>query len=302
MKKLYHYTPMLILTILAAIAMIAAELTAFCINIVFNPDYYVWMITKSGADTALYEDITDYFKQLSTPTGIPEEVYNNSIDEHNISVAAKQLTKTSLEYAFGKSNTKPVINYDYTQLETDITEYIEKYSDANGIEKDSEYYSLIDQTIHTAEVKLEGSFDIILAQKLAESSAPQSLRRIVPALNMVLGICIVILVALIALMFYINRHHMFDMVYWIGTILFCGAGMLLVPTVYFKVTKYFDGFFLTDPSLYRAATGSLYGLSDRIMMLNLVLCGFGIVLIIFAQIIHVARVRTARRLSNENDE
>ncbi|MBP3797503.1 MAG: hypothetical protein J6I46_07000 [Ruminococcus sp.] len=302
MKKLYHYTPMLILTILASIALIATEMIAFGKNIVFNPDYYVWMITKSGADTALYNDITEYFTQLSAPTGIPEEVYNNSIDEHNVSVTAKQLTKTSLEYTFGKSNTKPEINYDYTQLEKDITEYIEKYSDANGIEKDSEYYSLIDQTIHTAEVKLEGSFDIMMAQKLANSSAPQSLRRIVPALDIAMIVCGVITIALIALMFYINRHHLFDMVYWIGTILFCGGGMLLIPTVFFKVTKYFDGFFLTDESLYRVATGSLYGLSDRIMMVNLVLCGFGVVLIIFAQIIHVARVRAARRLSNENDE
>ena len=302
MKRLYHYTPMLILTIFATMIMVVGQLLVFCNTMVFNTDYYVWTISNSGADTALYEELDTYFGQLSAPTGIPKEVYTNSLDKKNVSVTAKKLTKASLDYTFGKSNDKPAVIYDYTQFETDVTDYIEKYADANDIEKDAEYYTLIDNTISTAEKKLDSSFDIMMAQKLAESSVPKLTRRLVPSLNILLGVCVVVFVGLLGLMLYVDRHHPFDMPYWIGALMFCGSAVLLIPTVYCRITNYFDSLFLNDKSAFYALTGSLYGVTDRIILVNSILFALGLVLMIFAQVIHVFRVRDAKRGSNENDE
>lgn len=302
MKRLYHYTPMLILAIFTTMVMVAGQLLMFCNTMVFNTDHYVNVISESGADDALYDELDTYFARLSAPTGgIPKEVFTKSLDKKTVSLTAKKLTKDSLDYTFGKSNTKPSLDYDFAPLERDITEYIENYSESHQIEKDAEYYTIIDNTVNVAEKKLETGFDIMMARKLSQSSVPSITRRLVPSLDIMLGVCVVTLVGLLGLMFYIDRHHPCDMPYWIGTILFGGSSLLLIPTVYCRATDYFDGLFIDDQSVFCALTGALYSITDRIILVNVILFALGIVLIVFAQVIHVFRVRDARR-SRHSDE
>ncbi|WP_295155875.1 hypothetical protein [uncultured Ruminococcus sp.] len=302
MKKLHHYTPMLLLTIAASVFMIVTELLVFCNYMVFNTDYYVWVITDSGADSALYNEIDTYFRRLSQPTGIPQEVYTKSLDKKKVSTASKRMTKMALDYTFGKSNAEPAPNYDYTQFETDVTEYIEKYSEANNIEKDAEYYSFIDNTIDVAEKKMDASFDIMMAGKLADSSVPKLTRKVVPTLNYVMGISILVLAGLFGLMYFVDRHHVCDLPYWLGTIMFSGSAVFLIPAVYCRATGYFDGFFMEEQSLYYAITGSIYNVTDRLIIANGILFALGIVLIIFAQVIHVYRIKDARERAHEDED
>ena len=302
MKKLYHYTPMLILTIFAAIFMLLTELLAFCQTMVFNTDYYVWSISNSGADKALYNEIDTYFRQFSIPTAIPKEVYTKSLDENTVSVTAKRLTKASFDYIFGNSTKKPEVKYDYTQFETDVTDYIEKYSEANNIVKDAEYYTFIDNTINVAEKKVEASFDIMMAQKLADSSITSVSRRVVPQVNNILIGCSAVLLILLGIMVYIDRHHPFDLPYWVGVVMFVSSALLLIPSVYCRYTGYFDGLFMQDESVYYAITGSIYGVMDRIILVNCILFALGLVLIVFAQIIHIFRVRDAKHHHHHDDD
>ena len=55
-------------------------------------------------------------------------------------------------------------------------------------------------------------------------------------------------------------------------------------------------------SVYYALTGAIYGVTDRLILVNCILFALGLVLIIFTQIIHVFRVRDAKMHNNENDE
>ena len=305
MKRLYHYTPMLILTIITTALMIVTEALVLCNTMVFNTDFYVWIVSESGADNALYNELETYFKQLSSPTGIPSEVYTKSLEKKNVSLTAKKLVKMSLDYTFGKTNTKPVVSYDYTQFESDVTEYIENYTEANHIEKDADYYTFIDNTINVAEKKMDSSFDIMMTQKLAESSIPSLTRRFVPSINIMLGVCVGVMVGFMLLMYYVDRHHPFDLPYWLGTILFSGSAIFLIPSIYCRATGYFDGFFMEEQSLYYAITGSIYGVIDRVILVNSILFAFGVVLMIFAQIIHVFRVKDAKeqaRLRAEEED
>ncbi|MBR0529766.1 MAG: hypothetical protein IJJ76_08395 [Ruminococcus sp.] len=302
MKRLYHYTPMLILTIFAAVFMVLTQLLIFCQTMVLNTDYYVWTISDSGAEEALYNEVSTYFRQYSIPTDIPQDVYMKSLDKTTITVTAKRLTKTSLDYVFGNTHVQPQVQFDFTDFENDVTDYIEKYSDANNIVKDAEYYSFIDNTLENAEAKIENSFDIMMAQKLSESGAASISRRIVPKMKGILVISCVVLLALLAIMYYIDRHHPFDMPYWIGVILFVGSALLLIPAIYCRYTGYFDGLFLTDESIYYAITGAIYGVTDRLILVNCILFGLGVVLIIFAQIIHIFRVREAMQYHHHHHD
>ena len=59
---------MLILTIFAAVFMVLTQLLIFCQTMVLNTDYYVWTISDSGAEEALYNEVSTYFRQSSIPT------------------------------------------------------------------------------------------------------------------------------------------------------------------------------------------------------------------------------------------
>ncbi|SFD33969.1 hypothetical protein SAMN02910406_03702 [Ruminococcus albus] len=300
MKRLYHYRPMLVLAIFASLFAVLTEALIFCSTMVFNTDYYVWTISNSGADKALYHELDDYFNQYSSPTGIPKEVYTKSLNEEKVSATAKKLTRSSLEYMFGRSLAKPEVDYDYTDFENDVTEYVEKHAEANNIEMDKEYYAFIDNTIDVAEKKVNSSFDILMAKKLATSSSSSVLKRIVPELSLGIGICIVVLAVLLGLMFYIDRHHPFDMPYWFGTIFFACGALFLIPSLYCRLTGYFDGLFMEDQSIYYAITGAIYGVTNRLILVNGILFALGIVLMIFAQVIHIFRVREAKLYSHEH--
>ena len=302
MKKLYHYTPMLILALLSAVVMIVAEVLVFCNTMVFNPDYYVWVISENDVDDAVYDELDKYFGQMPQSTGIPKSVYVKSLDKKKVSAATKQLAKASFDYIFGRTTKKPELKYDHTQYEIDVTEYCETYSQEHDIVKDSDYYSMLDNTLYVTEKKVDRTLDVFLSQQLAENSMVRYTRRFVPSVRVFVGISFVMLAMFLGLMYYIDRNHPCDLLYWLGTVLFSGSAVLLIPTAYARLTGYFDGFFMEDETIYYAMTGAIYGITDRVMLVNAGLFAFGIILMIFAQVIHVFRVREAKHAVREEAE
>jgi len=295
MKKLYHYAPMLILTIFTSLFFVLMQLTLFGNSTVFDPAYYVKVITDSGSDDALYDEINAYFSQLSKATGIPQETYMKSFTKEKVSKAARKLTIGSMEYVCGEIAEKPVSGFDFTEYEADVTDYIEKYSEENKIEKDDEYYKLIDNTLKVSEKKVDSLFDVMMTERLASSGVTSISRKVVPKLNILIIGSIVLVAIFLGMMWYVDRHHPFDMLYWGGAVLFSSAGLLLIPTLYIRFTGYFDGLFLDQKSVYYAITGALYGVTDRIILVDLILLAVGILLIVFAQIVHNIRIRNAHR-------
>ncbi len=295
MKKLYNYAPMLVLTIFTSFVMVLVQLLFYGSTMIFNADYYAQAIGDSGSDKELYNEVNAYFSQLSKATGVPQEIYTKSLTKTEVSNAAKNLARGSLDYVFGTTSQKPTADYDYTAFEADVTNYIEEYSDANGIEKDKEYYTYIDKAITMSEKKMNSLFDVLLTKKIAESKVTAMTRRVVPSLGIITGVSIGGLAVLLFLLWFVDRKHPFDLFYWIGTVMFAGGGLLLIPSLYIRFTGYFDGLFLENKSVYYAITGSLYGITDRVLVVNAILCSLGFILIIIAQVIHNVRVKKAKR-------
>ena len=299
MKKLYHYRPMLTLAIFASLFAVLAEALIFCSTMVFNTRYYVWNISDSGADKALYNEINDYFDHFSDATFIPKEVYTKSFTEENVSLTAKKLARSSLEYMFGRSLAKPEVDYDFTKYENDVIEFVEKDAEERSIEKDKQYYADLENTITVSEKKVNSSFDIYMFKQLATGSNVSVLKRLVPELSTAIGIVFAAFIIMVGLMIYIDRHHPFDMPYWFGTIFFACGGVFLIPCLYLRFTGYFDGLFMEDQSIYYAITGAIYGVLDKLILVNSILVALGLVLIVFAQIIHIFRIRAAKSRSHE---
>lgn len=291
MKKLHNYPSMLGFTVIACILMIAAQLCIMCRITLMKPEFYMDNIQQSKADKAAYDELDKFFTQLQSPTDIPKEVFTKSLSKENVSGSARQLAKASILYITGKSAAKPEVRYDFESLENDITEYVESYSEENGIEKDEEYYSLIENTIDTCETQIKGKLDVMMLKKLSDSPAVKGIRKLAPCINIGIVMTLICLAAIIFAMYLTDRDHPFDMLYWVGCAMFASSAVMLIPSMYLKHTNFFDGFFVENESIYRAMTGLLYSVTDKIYTVNLLIAVIGVIMMIATQIIYTIRVR-----------
>lgn len=290
MKKLHHYPSMLGFTVLACLLITAAQLCIIIKTTLMKPEFYMDNIRDSKADEAVYNELDKYFTQLQRPTDIPKEVFTNTLTQDKVTGSTKQLAKASVMYITGKSFAKPEVLYDFETLENDITQYVETYSEENGIEKDDEYYDLINKTVESCETQIRSKMDVMMLKKLADSPSVRGLRKLSPYVNAGIVMTLIMFAAILFAMYITDKHHPFDLLYWVGCALFASSAIMLIPSVYIKHTNFFDGFFVENESIYRAMTGLLYSVTDRIFSLNLVLAIAGVTMIIATQIIYVIRV------------
>lgn len=281
---------MLGFTLLACLLMIIAELCIICKSTLMKPEFYMDNICKSKADEAICNELDAYFTQLQNPTDIPKEVFVKSMTPDKISSSSRQLAKASILYIIGRSASKPEVQYDFGALEGDITQYVESYSEENGIQKDDEYYKLIDNAVEAGETQIKSRLDVMLLKQLADSPAVNGIRKLAP--NIVIGIVmsLICLAAVIFAMYIIDKEHPFDLLYWVGCTMFASAAVLLAPSLYLKMSNFFDGFFVENESIYRAMTGLLYGVTDKVITVNIVIGALGIIMMTATQIIHKIRL------------
>lgn len=278
---------MFILTMLEILALIVFEISAFFSQVVFKTEIYEEVLDKYKVAEAIYEDLDTYFGQFAIPTGIPKEVFTESITVEDINRSLHSMLTGSLKYLTNETAPVPKVTYDFTELENGITKYIEEYSEENGIEKDEEYYNLINKTISTAEKQITDRLDVVMLYKVASSKFAASVHKYPRLVNNIKLASAVAMGVILLLMFFVNRHHPRDMTYWIGTVFFCSGAFLLIPMLYIKKKGYIGSFFMKSEHVYRAVTGLLGSLLDGIIKTQIIMIVVGVLLIICTLIIHV---------------
>lgn len=298
MKKLYHYAPMLILSLLAAIVLIAFELCFFVSQVIFKPELYSEAMGKNDVAEAIYEDLDTYFGQYSIPSNIPKEVFTGSLDKSELSRAAYGLLSDSLAYLTDPSAEKPEPEYDFTSLENDITGYFESYAEENKIEKNDEYRKMLDSTISTAEEQIESKLDVMMLYTVSQTKFAATVHKYAKLINAAAVACAVMLAVLAALMVFVDRHHPRDLTYWFGTAIFCSSAAQLIPAVYLDKIGYFNSFFMKSEHVYRTVTGFFQTALDKLIFMHTVLVIIAVLLIAVTLIVHMIYkwYRTRRHL------
>ena len=311
MKRLYHYLPMLLLSIIMVLFALIFEAAFYTSANLLNSEYYTEVINDYHVADALYTQVGDYFRQYANPTGIPQEVFMKGMDKDKLASSARALTKQSVEYILSPSSKKPKAEYDFTDFEKSIDKYYESYAETNNIQKDEEYYSLKKRTVSIAEEKVLSLIDVMMLETVSKTGVASKIHKVTPFIDYIMYGSIIMMVIIAVLMLVVDRHHKADLLYWGGTVLFTTGGLLLIPAIYLRATGFFDGFFITQQTVYRSATGVIYKFLDEMIFLNSVMVGLGVILLIMAQIVHVIRKRKAiaqirreahRRAEEEEDE
>lgn len=287
MKKLYHYSVMLVLSIFSVIFLIVFEAAAFTQFVLFQPDIYSEAMITGRVDDVIYNDLAEYFTGFSGPTGIPAEIFIAPLSKEDLFNSSYTLTVDSLAYLTGSTSTKPSINYDFSRMENYVDAYIEQYSEHNHIPKDESYYKLINNTHATIESQITGQLDVTMLYQLTGSGYSENLRSYAGYVKYGVIISGVVLAFLIMLIVVIDRKHPRDLPYWFGVILAASSAILLAPAVYLDKINYFDRFFMRSDNIYKTVTSIFHVSLDRIINAQTLMLILGVFLIILTVVIHM---------------
>lgn len=301
MKKLYHYPAMLSLSLLAVLILLVFEISAFVQLVVFQTDLYSEAIGRKAVINATYDDLDTYFTQFSAPTGIPAEVFMDPINKDDLSDASFQLLTDSLAYLTHKEAPKPEIQYDFKPFEDSVVGYIEKYSEENEIEKDDDYYNLIDNTVSTGEGQIRHHLDVMMLYQLSNSSYGEFLHNRSGIVGMVMLGSGIALAAVAFFMVLVDRNHPRDLTYWAGMIITVTSLIIMIPCMYLNKINYFSTFFVRSPHIYLTVTGVFQTMLNKIIYFENIMLIIGIILIVLTIIIHMLykryRIKKHRRES-----
>lgn len=278
---------MLILTLLSVLTLIVFEVTAFVQNVVFDPSVYSEAITKQKVGDVVYDNLCDYFTSFEGPTGIPANVFIDGIDKDQLLDAAYSLTSDSIYYLTNSSAPAPQIKFDYSKVDKSVTDYIENYSQENGIEKDDDYYKLLENTLTTVHAQINSRLDVMLLYKLSTSNYAPKMHTYSQLVGRVMYSSLLVLILLVLLMIVVDRRHPRDLPYWFGVVIFCSSAILLAPSMYLDKIRYFDSFFMKTDYVYRTVTGLCNVILERVIYDQTVFLIFGIGLILLTIVIHM---------------
>ncbi len=291
MKRLYHYSAMLVLTILSIISLLVFEVSAYTHFVVFQPQIYYESMLKGRVDEIIYNDLVEYFQGFSGPTGIPAEVFTAPLNQEELFEASYWLTVDSLIYLVDETATEPTVTYDFSKVENYVDAYIEQYSDYNNIPKDKNYYALIQNTHQTIESQIKGQLDVALLYKLAQSSYVNGIRDYAANVQLRLIVSGILLVLFVAAMIIVDRKHPRDLPYWFGITLVISSAIILAPALYLDKINYFDNFFMRSDNVYKTVTNVCHYVLSSVINTETLILIFGFFLIFLTIIIHTFYIK-----------
>lgn len=295
MKKLYHFTPMVILALFASIFMILAEACIFVNGTLLDSDVYYQSMNEKNVSQSMYDELCTYFISLSSATGIPVEVFTEPLDKDELYTTSFKLLQESITYLKDKNAPKPAVNYDFSKIEKSITDYIEKHAEEHNIEKDDEYKKLLKNTIDTAKEQIQSRFDVMMLYTMSKTSFAEKIHNYSFLFGIGRFVFIGLVVILAVVMVIIDRHHPRDFPYWVGLILTVSSGFWLIPSLYLKATGYFEAFFIQNPYIKKTVTGMFEIILSDTIKLHLILLIIGVVLIISTLVIHYAYIHYLKK-------
>lgn len=284
----------MILSFFAVIILIVFEAAMFVETVVFKPALYSEAIGRKAVINAVYDDLEIYFTQFSAPTGIPSEVFIDPINKDDISQSAFDLLSDSLAYLTDKNAPKPEIKYDFKPFEDSVVGYIEDYSERNNIEKDEDYYNLIDNTVSTGEGQIRHHLDVMMLYQLSNSKYGEVMHNKSGYIRMIMFGSAGVLALIAILMFVVDRNHIRDLTYWVGMVIAVSAVILLIPCTYLNKINYFSTFFVRSPHIYLTVTGVFQTMLNMIIYFETVMLIIGLILIVLTIVIHMLYVSYRR--------
>ena len=268
MKKINHYFPNVILSVIFVFSFIGLSLTTEAKDKLLSSSFYISSAEKHDIYLRVTNHADDYFTKSYAVSGIPAEVYMDGLDDKTIKDAVDGKIENFFDYVSGKSSKIEETEIDFSVLEKNLTDYFSEFAEENNVEVNEDFTKQLDKTIETAESEIDSFTNIYMMDYMEKAGIPQTLRKVYPIIAaapfVFMGVLLVGLVILILL----NRKNLRFVFYWISTSGICASVIILIPCIILKYSDYFSRLVMRNDYIYYAVTGLLNDFNVNIIKIQ----------------------------------
>lgn len=297
MKKISNYIPSVILSVLLIISLIGTSL-AFTVFIRLDPDKTISFAEDEKLYEKSYAAIEKYYKEKAGSTGIPAEVFMNSItDDYVKKVVDSQIEATYRVFESGRNYS--AANIPNPELEASIDDFFNDYADKTGYTKDEKFEKKLSETKQQAYKTINNSCDVFKIESMQSHGLLSKISKLYRRKSTITAVFIILDVVLVGLLLLVNIRRR-DFFYWTGISAVISALIALIPSVRLVRTKYFDSFTIKQPQVFAAYTKTLYSLTNTFIRMQIFILLAGAVMIgLYALFCRIFRDK-AKKPSPEN--
>ena len=288
MKKINHYFPNLILSVIFVFSFIGLSLTTEAKDKLLSSSFYISSAEKHDIYLRVTNHADDYFTKSYAVSGIPAEVYMDGLDDKTIKDAVDGKIENFFDYVSGKSSKIEETEIDFSALEKNLTDYFSEFAEENNVEVNEDFTKQLDKTIETAESEIDSFTNIYMMDYMEKAGIPQTLRKVYPIIAAAPFVFSVLMVGLVILIL-LNRKNLRFVFYWISTSGVCASVIILIPCIILKYSDYFSRLVMRNDYIYYAVTGLLNDFNVNIIKIQSAALGVFVALMlvyIFSSIIN----------------
>lgn len=293
-NRLYHYLPNVLVTVLLTFIITGFAISAIVAIVVMNPQTYTDAMYENSVDEIAYEEIYAYFDRQYAYTGVEADVFKSAVTKKEISSAIFSYVDSTFDYMSGKTNKLPEFEYDFTELERSVDNDYQRWAEENEVEFDDQLAKNEKATIDSAEKVILTKLDIMMFSAInGENGFSTKIHNNYGLIKIAIIALAVAVAVVVGLLWIINRKHTNNLFYWVSTSIYSASAILIIPTLLFKLTKYFDRLAIKNEVIYSALTQSLYSVNGKIL-------ACGIIMFVLATVIMVLYVALKRGMFKFN--
>lgn len=274
MKKISSYIPSLILSVLLVFTLLGSVFAVIA-DTSLNSDSLIKLAEKKSFAGGIHTELEKNFRDKYYITGIPSDIYMNSVPEQYIEGVVKE-TIVSAFSSLDNGIKMSEVKIENKEFENNIEQFFSDYADSIGYEKGEAYSQKVESAINDAYKSIASYCDVYKLSALSEHGVLQKLSRLyklrIPLTSALIAADLVICLLLLI----INRKSKAAVLYWLGTSSVVCAVTGIIPSAYLISTRYFDSFSIKQPQVFAAYTGMMYKLSESLMIFSIVLLVFAI--------------------------
>ena len=276
MKNGSTYIASVIVSVLLVFCLLGSS-AAVIANSCVNEKQFKSIVSRVNADEKVCSELERYFKERSSATGIPADVYMSAIDTEYISSVIDQRIENGFHALRGGNQSADPKN---DELEASIEKFFSDYADSISYEKDAKYEKKLAATQKSAYSIIGEYSDVYKFGALDSHGVLRKASRIYTKLDVIMIASIAVSVLLIAVLFILNLGTKSATLYWSGVSALIAGLIGLIPCAYLLATDYFSSFTIKQPQIFAVYTETLTVLTKTFMFASIGIAAAGLLLVI----------------------
>lgn len=291
MKRLKHYFPNYILTVILVFVISGLSLFSIIANNMHSPSFYISSVQKHDIYRRVIDYTEDYFEKSYAVSGIPAEIYVDGLEDKIIKQAVDGKINSLFDYISGKTDKIEEAEIDFSQLEKNISDFFNEFAEENNVELNETFTNQLDKTIRSAENDINTFTNIYMIDYMEKAGILQNIRKVYPYIQPVLYTLVGITVLCIILLIFINKKELKSFLYWLSVSGICSSVILLIPCIIIKSSDYFSRLIMRTDYIYFAVTGLLNDLVNALMKSQLIIFAASVLIMLVYIIISAVSVK-----------